>query len=168
MQPHRPQISRLLHPWDFPGKNTGVSCHILLQCMKVKSESEVIQWCLTLSDPMDCSLPGSSIHGILQVRVLEWVAIAFSKWEIESLRNRNEGWQKANRWLIPHPDSGTVQIECILASIQLIEGVYTKGDPNLKWPNLGSLDISKLTFLHTQLEKSHKINQSEWNSYFGI
>ena len=52
------------HPWDSPGKNTGVGCHFLLQGMKVKSESEVAQSCPTLSDPMDCSLPGSSIHGI--------------------------------------------------------------------------------------------------------
>ena len=66
------------HPWDSPGKNTGVGCHFLLQCMKVKSESEVTQLCLTLSDPMDCSPPGSSIHGIFQTRVLEWGAIAFS------------------------------------------------------------------------------------------
>ena len=67
-----------LHPWDSPGKNTGVGCHFLLQCMKVKSESEVAQSCLTPSDPMDCSLPGPSVHGIFQARVLEWVAIAFS------------------------------------------------------------------------------------------
>ena len=66
------------YPWDSPGKNTGVGCHFLLQCMKVKSESEVTQLCLTLSDPMDCSLPGSSTHGIFQARVLEWRAIAFS------------------------------------------------------------------------------------------
>ena len=65
-------------PWDSPGKNTGVGCHVLLQCMKVKSESEVTQLCLTPSDPMDCSLPGSSIHGIFLARVLVWVAIAFS------------------------------------------------------------------------------------------
>ena len=65
-------------PWDSPGKNTGVGCHFLLQCMKVKSESKVAQSCLTLSDPMDCSLPGSSVHGIFQAKVLEWGAIAFS------------------------------------------------------------------------------------------
>ena len=64
--------------WDSPGKNTGVGCHFLLQCMKVKSESGVAQLCPTLSNPMDCSLPGSSIHGISQARVLEWGAIAFS------------------------------------------------------------------------------------------
>ena len=66
-----------LRPWDSPGKNTGVGCHFLLQCMKVESKSEVAQSCLTTSDPMDCSLPGSSIHGIFQATVLEWGAIAF-------------------------------------------------------------------------------------------
>ena len=65
------------HPWDSPGKDTGVGCHFLLQCMKVKSESEVAESCPTLSDPMDCSPPGSSIHGILQASVLEWDSIAF-------------------------------------------------------------------------------------------
>ena len=77
-QPHRRQPTRLPRPWDSPGKNTGVGCQFLLQCMKVKSESEVTQSSLTLSDPMDCSPPGSSIHGIFQARVLEWGAIAFS------------------------------------------------------------------------------------------
>ena len=66
------------HPWDSPGKNSGVGFHFLLQCMEVKSESEVSQLCPTPSDPMDCSLPGSSIHGIFPARVLEWGAIAFS------------------------------------------------------------------------------------------
>ena len=66
-------------PWDSPGKHTGVGCHFLLQCMKVKSESEVAQSCPTLRDSMDCSLPGSSIHGSFQARVLEWVTSAFSK-----------------------------------------------------------------------------------------
>ena len=77
VRPHRQKPNRLLCPWDSPGKNTGVGCHFLLQCMKVKSESEVAQSCPTPSDPMDCSLPGSSIHGTLQARVLGWVAIAF-------------------------------------------------------------------------------------------
>ena len=75
VQPHRRQPTRLPCPWDSPGKNTGVGCHFLLQCVKVKSESEVAQSCSTLSDPMDCSLPGSSVHGILQARVLEWVPL---------------------------------------------------------------------------------------------
>ena len=77
--PHRWQPTRLPSPWDSPGKNTGVGCHFLLQCRKVKSESEVAQSCPTLGDPMDCRPPGSSIHGIFQARVLEWGAIAFSK-----------------------------------------------------------------------------------------
>ena len=74
VQPRRQQPSRLPHPWDSPGKNNGVGCHFLLQCMKVKSESEVAQSCPTLSDPMDCSLSGSSVHGIFQARVLELYA----------------------------------------------------------------------------------------------
>ena len=111
VRPHRRQPTRLPRPWDSPGKNTGVGCHFLLQCMKVKRESEVAQLCPTLSDPMDCSLvsiiimekiymcvcvcvgpqscptpcdpmdhnsPGSSVHGILQARVLDWGATAFS------------------------------------------------------------------------------------------
>ena len=129
VRPHRQQPTRLPRPWDSPGKNTGVGCHFLLQCMKVKSESEVAQscptlatpwtappgssvhgifpgkstgvgchcllWryllafevaqsCLTLWDPMDWSLPGSTVHGIFQARILEWVAISFSKlWKAE-------------------------------------------------------------------------------------
>jgi len=79
VQPRRQQPTRFLCPWDSPGKNTGVGCHFLLQCMKVKSESEVTQLCPTLSDSMDCSLPGSSVHRIFQSRVLEWGAIDFSK-----------------------------------------------------------------------------------------
>ena len=78
VRPRRRQPTRLPCPWDPPGKNIGVGCHFHLQCMKVKSESEVAQSCLALLDPMDCSLPGSSIHGIFQARVLEWAAIAFS------------------------------------------------------------------------------------------
>ena len=74
VRPHRRQPTRLHRPWDSPGKSTRVGCHFLLQYMKVKSDSEI-----ALSDPMDYSLPGSSIHGILQARVLEWVAIAFSE-----------------------------------------------------------------------------------------
>ena len=78
VRPHRRQPTRLRCPWDSPGKNTGVGCHFLLQCRKVKSQSEVAQLCPSLSDPTHCSLPGSSVHGIFQARVLEWVAIAFT------------------------------------------------------------------------------------------
>ena len=78
VRPQRRQPTRLPRPWNSPGTNTGVGCHVLLQCMKVKSESEVAQSCPTLSDPMHCSLPGSSVHGRFQATVLEWGAIAFS------------------------------------------------------------------------------------------
>ena len=80
VRPHGLQPTRLLRPWDSPSKNTGVGCHFLLQCMKVESESEVIQLYLTLSHPMDCSPPGSSIHGIFWATVLEWGAIALSQY----------------------------------------------------------------------------------------
>ena len=106
VRPHRWQPTRLPRPWDSPGKNTGVGCHFLLQCMKVKSESGVAQLCPTLSDPMDCTLPGSSVDGIFQARVLEWGAIAFSgvlcrwrrkepvmqrRWEFVWCRRKSEG-----------------------------------------------------------------------------
>ena len=88
------------HPWDSLGKNTGVGCHFLLQCMKVKSESEVVQSCLTLRYPMDCSPPGSSVHGIFQARVLEWGAIAFSLGSLVNIRkyNNSAGKGKLRIW----------------------------------------------------------------------
>ena len=90
----RQQPTRLRCPWDSPGKNTGVGCHFLLQCVKVKGESEVTQSCPTLSDPMDYSLLGSSsIHGIFQARVLEWVAIAFSILKDSCARYKSLSWQ---------------------------------------------------------------------------
>ena len=87
VRPHRRQPTRLPRPWDSPGKNIGVGCHFLLQCMKGKSESEVSQSCPTLSDPMDCSLPGPSIYGIFQTRVTEWVAIAFPRYNVNAIVN---------------------------------------------------------------------------------
>ena len=92
--PHRRQPTRLPHPWDSPGKNTGVGCHFLLQCRKVKSEREVAQSCLTLRDPMDCSLPGSSVHRIFQARVLEWGAIAFSVLTVLITTNCGKFWKR--------------------------------------------------------------------------
>ena len=103
VRPHRCQPIRLPHSWDSLGKNTGMGCHFLLQCMKVKSQSEVTQSCPTLSDPMDCSLPGSSIYGIFEARVLEWGAIAFSRntWSNRQIWPWNMEWSraKANRVL---------------------------------------------------------------------
>ena len=86
VRPHSWQPTRLLRPWDSPGKNTGVGCHFRLQRFKVKSESEVTQGYPIRGDPMDCSLPGSSIHGIFQARVLEWGAIAFSELPLLQLK----------------------------------------------------------------------------------
>ena len=93
VRPHRQQPIRLPRPWDSRGKNTGVGCRFLLQCMKVKSESEVAQSCPTLRNPMDRSLPGPSIHGIFQARVLEWGAIAFSKNMSTSVEIKENLWQ---------------------------------------------------------------------------
>ena len=81
--------TRLPCPWDSPGKNTGVGCHFLLQCMKVKSESEVAQSCPTLSDPMDCSLPGSSIHGIFQVWITSYSENINSMNKVIHMKNFN-------------------------------------------------------------------------------
>ena len=89
VRPHRRQPTRLRRPCDSPGKNTGVGCHCLLRCMKVKSKSEVAQLCPIFRDPMDCSPPGSSVHGICQARILEWVAIAFSVYPHVNGRGRN-------------------------------------------------------------------------------
>ena len=97
VRPHRQKPTRLPRPWDSPGKNTGVGCHFLLQYMKVKSKSEVAQSSPTPSDPTDCSLPGSSVHGIFQARVLEWVAIAFSNIVTILLNQFWEGKKKMNK-----------------------------------------------------------------------
>ena len=117
VQPHRRQPTRLHHPWDSPGKNTGVGCHFLLQCMKVKSESEVGQSCLTLSDPMDCSLPGSSVHGILQARVLEWGASAFSTVCVQFYIKENGNIYKIKKTKsITHPISTRINSWLVLFS----------------------------------------------------
>ena len=96
VRPHRWQPTMLPCPWYSQGKNTGVGCHFLLQCVKVKSESEVTQSCPTCSEPMDCSLPGSSIQGIFQARVLEWGAIAFSL-SCKDRLNKGQKWYGPNR-----------------------------------------------------------------------
>ena len=113
-RPHGLKPTRLLHPWDFLGKNTGVGCHCLLQCMEVKSESEVTQSCPTPSDPVDWSPPGSSTHGIFQAGVLEWGAIAFSMSDNDYtliLLSPFVGLlqHKMTQWLIPLPKQVTVK-----------------------------------------------------------
>ena len=126
VQPHRRQPTRLPHPWDSPGKNTGVDCHFLLQCMKVKSESEVTQSCPTLRNPMDCSPSGSSVHGTFQARVLEWGAIAFSSSPLHRPLNLSHNWQMVTEmqvwknWMVPEnprqqEDSLGLTLLCISA-----------------------------------------------------
>ena len=115
VRPHRRQPTRLSRPWNSPGKNTRVGCHFLLQCRKVKSESEVAQSSPTLRDPVDCSLPGSSVHGIFQARVLEWGAITFS--EVLSVVRKQIQQERRKRlrmehygewWSHPGPPSASV------------------------------------------------------------
>ena len=115
MRPHRWQPTRLLCPWDSPGKNTGVGCHFLLQCMKVKSESEVAQLCLTLSNPMVCSLPGSSAHGIFQARILEWGAIAFSV--MYSAYKLNKQGDNIQPWRTPFPILNQSVVPCPVLTV---------------------------------------------------
>ena len=100
MRPHRWQPTRLPRPWDSPGKNAGVGCHLLLQCMKVKSEREVAQLCPTLSDPMDCSLPVFSIHGISRQEYWSGVPLPSPK-SLEQPTNPKTTWS--------HPASLTSQ-----------------------------------------------------------
>ena len=121
VRPQRRKPTRLPRSWDSLGKNTGVGCHFLLQCMKVKSEREVAQSCPTFSDPMDYSLPGSSIHGIFQARLLEWGAIAFSNSLV---------WQ----WEIGHPLSW-ISLRCIVSTcIYLINLTVCNQSPNTATP----------------------------------
>ena len=127
--PHRWQPTRLPHPWDSPGKNTGVGCHFLLQCMRVKSESEVAQSCPTFSDPMDCSPPGSSIHGSFQARVLEWGAIAFS----EELADRCV--KEA------HCSSGTTGSECFMEGTSGRWSFSFQTQSHSLWTNLPCLRL---------------------------
>ena len=147
VRPHTQQPTRLLHAWYSPGKNTGVGCHFLLQCMKVKSESEVAQSCPALSDPMDCSLPGSSVHGIFQARVLEWGAITFSMTGLDSiLKSRDINcWQEyicivkvmafpivmygCESWTIKKTERwGLVLLNCVVGEDSL-ESLGLQGDP---------------------------------------
>ena len=107
---HRWKPTRLLCPWDSPGRNTGMGCHFLLQCMKVKSESEVAQSCPTFSDPMDYSLQGSSVHGISQARVLEWDAIAFSDPFLLTLGNYRSSYYLHNLHLPRYHIVGIISI----------------------------------------------------------
>ena len=128
VRPHRWQPTRLPRPWDSPGKNTGVGYHSLLQCMKVKSESEVAQLCPTLSDPMGCSLPGSSIHGILQARVPEWGAVAFSS---PSLPISNSKMPASFLFRLPHYQTWTLWSAMLVNSYISLSSISLDQVPRL-------------------------------------
>ena len=134
VRPHWWQPTRVPWLWDSPGKNTGVGCHFLLQCMKVKSESEDAQLCPTLLDPTDCSLPGSSIHGIFQARVLEWGAIAFSiplsafsKILQGRLKVKNNLWRHRTRLrysnMLDYQTRNLKQLKLIWALMELVDKI---------------------------------------------
>ena len=140
VQPHKRQPTRLPRPWDSPGKNTGVDCHFLLQCMQVKRESEVAQSCPTPSNPMDCSLPGSSIHGVFQARVLEWGATAFSLYYPSSFQIRNMQFSRVKDVTFSRSEgSKQYRLKCFKI-------LYRKGIPLLSAPELNCLHHS---ILHT-------------------
>ena len=133
--PHRRQPTRLAHPWDSPGKNTGVGCQCLLQCMKVKSESEVAQLCPILSDPTDCSPPGSSVHGIFQARVLEWGAIYIVYINSQSLLKfiSIESVLLSNHFVLCHLFSFCLQSSPVLGSFPM-SWCFTSGGQNIGAP----------------------------------
>ena len=142
VRPRRRQPTRPPRPWDSPGKNTGVGCHFLLQCMKGKSESEVAQSCPTLRDPMVCSLPGSSVHGIFQGRVLEWGAIAFSK---------------RGKWSIIY--MYMCICVCMWASllVQMVKTACNAGDPGLI-PGSGKILWKRSVFIPIPKKSIAKVN----------
>ena len=145
-RPHRQQPTRLPRPWDSPGKNTGVGCHFLLQCMKVTSESEVAQSCLTLRDPMDCSLPGFSIHGIFQARVLERGAIAFSR----------NTWSNRQIWLLRTPWSRAKANRLCQENALVIANTFPKTQEKTLHIDITRCSIPKsdwLYFLQPKMEK---------------
>ena len=159
VQPHRQQPTSLPRPWDSPGKNTGVGCHFLLQCMKVKSQSADTQSCLTLSNPLDCSLPGSSVHGIFQARVLEWVAIAFSVYLLRLLFDDGKLLVAqscptlSNPWTVSHHAPLSIEF----SSLEYWRGLPfpSPGDlPDLLWI------ILSFSRLQSVLRSSHSVYSS--------
>ena len=133
VRPQRQQPTRLPRPWDSPGKNTGVGCHFLLQCTKVKSESEVAQSCPTLSDPMDCGLPGSSAHGIFQARVLEWVPLPSPMGSSSLLCTGFSSWWLLLLQNIGSRHEGSV---AVVRGVGLLHGMWNLLEPGIKFMSL--------------------------------
>ena len=149
VRPQRWQPTRLPCPWDSPGKNTGMGCHFLLQCVKVKSEREVVQSCPTLSDPTDYSLPGSSVHGIFQARVLEWGAIALVRAKNSSQEKEEQSRRKKQ-----------LTNSCFFTQRKYMEVVGGGGTNKQK---NGYTSICTLLLLHTHMH-THTHTQSRRNS----
>ena len=146
VQPHRRQPTRLPCPWDFLGKNTGVGCHFPLQCMKVKSESEVTQFCLTPSDPMDCSLPGSSVHGIFQAGVLEWVAISFTRDTVERHIKKSAFGELRFRWVISF-----ISYCKFLREVLWLFPLYRWRNWSSEGSNINTIELSAAAKIETQV-----------------
>ena len=147
VRPHGRQPTKLPHPWDSPGKNTGVGCHFLLQCMKVKSESEVAQSCPTLSDPIDCSLPGSPAHGIFQARVL--TAIKPEKLLHTHLCPNLSLFHQDMLWTVAE-GSGNTLVPCFL-----IHGHYICLEPSMMTITYGAVKVCWVHVLSESLFSSH-------------
>ena len=160
--PHRRQPTRLPCLWDSPGKNTGVGCHFLLQCMKVKSESEAAQSCPTPSNPMDCSPPGSSVHGILQARVLEWVAIVFSNKPLGTAKKRKQNKKNFFFYLrsTKFPYFPNFRWKKIISKQSIIHWTLTEPLTHRHTSQLWDLSIS-LTGLYLQFLRCYLTSSSE-------
>ena len=166
VRPHRRQPTRLPRPWDSPGKNTGVNCHFLLQCMKVKSESEVAQLCPTPSNPMDCSLPGSSVHGIFQARVLEWVAIAFSITMVQfsSIQSLSRVHLFGTQWTAAHQASLSITNSQSLPKSMSIELVMPSNHLLLCRPLL----LLPSIFSRIRIFSNESALHSRWPNYWSF
>ena len=145
VRPHRRQPTRLPRPWDSPGKNTWVCCHFLLQCMKAKGKVKL------LSDPKDCSLRGSSVHGIFQATILEWVAIAFFHFWVE-------GFLAA---------PALTKIACSGEDLRCPGGGAVEPASGLQWLWV-SISCGSGTSVCTPIEMLHTNGQSHWSRKLGF
>ena len=171
MRQYRRQPTRLRHPWDSPGRNTGAGCHFLLQWIEVKSECEVAQSSLTLHDPMDCSLPGSSAHGIFQARVLEWGAIAFSiRIPLRVCQNADE----CSKFLIPSIWDEAWEFALLTSSqVRMMLLVWIPHLENHQFRQLlcftvKEVGVEKLVDCPRWLDWPRKWKNSNWFQFFGV